>query len=71
MKQIALWEPYTSAAGRLKSEKRDADKKIDLFKVITIDDLKKKKRKKWKINKEKKNKIIEITIHKMKNLWRI
>ena len=43
MKQIALWEPYTSAAGRLKSEKRDADKKIDLFKVITIDDVKKKK----------------------------
>ena len=55
MKQIALWEPYTSAAGRLKSEKRDADKKIDLFKVITIDDIKKKKRKKWKINKQKKN----------------
>ena len=55
MKQIALWEPYASAAGRLKSEKRDADKKIDLFKVITIDDIKKKKRKKWKINKEKKN----------------
>ena len=43
MKQIALWEPYASAAGRLKSEKRDADKKIHLFKVITIDDVKKKK----------------------------
>ena len=43
MKQIALWEPYISAAGRLKSEKWDTDKKIDLFKVITIDNIKNKK----------------------------